>query len=129
MANPIPMPARGERAAPVFDKTKTRELPRFFDEFEYLLERAAIQTEAEKKRQLLRYVDFDIEQMWKTLPEYADVNKTYEDFKKAVLVHYPDGTGNYIYSLRDMDVLIGKSQRVGINNLNQLSEFHMQFQT
>lgn len=123
------MPARGERAAPTFDKSKTRELPRFFDEFEYLLERAAIQTEPEKKRQLLRYVDFDIEQMWKTLPEYADPTKNYDDFKKAILVHYPDATGDYIYSLRDMDVLIGESQRVGINSLNQLSEFHMQFST
>lgn len=122
------MPARGERAAPIFDKAKTRELPRFFDEFEYLLERAAIQTEPERKRQLLRYVDFDVEQMWKTLPEYADAAKTYQDFKKAILVHYPDATGDYIYSLRDMDVLIGESQRVGISSLSQLSEFHMQFQ-
>ena len=111
----------------MFDKAKTRELPRFFDELEYLLERAAITSETEKKRQLLRYVDFEIEQMWKTFPEYTDPQKTYDDFKKAILVHYPDATGDYVYSLRDMDVLIGESQRVGITTLHQLSDFHMQF--
>ena len=52
---------------------------------------------------VLRYVDFDIEQIWKTFPEFSDPTKTYLQFKAAILVHYPDASGDYVYSLRDMD--------------------------
>jgi hypothetical protein len=123
------MPARGERAAPTFDQTKPRELNRFFEELEYLFDRATLQDEAEKKKHVLRYVEFDVEQLWKTFPEYTDANKTYNDFKTAILVHYPDASGDYVYSLRDMDLLIGERQRLGISNMNDLSDFNLKFLT
>jgi hypothetical protein len=123
----IAMPARGERAAPTFDKDKPRELPRFFSELEYLFKRAEITNEAEKKEQVLRYVDFEIEQIWKTFPEFSSVASTYNDFKDAILDHYPDASGNYVYSLRDMDLLIGERQRLGIATSNDLSDYHLKF--
>jgi hypothetical protein len=123
------MPARGERAAPTFDRSKPRELCRFFEELEYLFVRTGLATEPEKKKQVLRYVDFEIEQTWKTFPEYADLAKTYDDFKKAILVHYPDATGDYVYSLRDLDSLVGERQRVGIHTTNELQDFHLSFLT
>ena len=58
------MPASGERGAPKFDKTKPRELSRFFSEFERCLARVGINVEADKKEEVLRYVDFDVEQVW-----------------------------------------------------------------
>ena len=121
------MPARGESAAPRFDRTKPRELSRFFDELEYLFVRSAIVSETEMKKQVLRYVDFEIEQIWKTFPEYTNAAFTYQNFKDAILVHYPDATGDYVYSLRDMDTLVGERQRVGMNTTNELSEFHLSF--
>ncbi|KAF8815366.1 hypothetical protein BYT27DRAFT_7129085, partial [Phlegmacium glaucopus] len=121
------MPARGERSAPTFDRNKPRELNRFFDELEYLLDRAALVTELDKKKQVLRYVDFEIEQIWKTFPEYSDPTKTYNQFKAAILVHYPDACGDYVYSLRDMDTLIGERQRLGITTINDLSDYHLNF--
>ena len=58
----------------------------------------------------MSYVDFNTEQIWKTFPEFIDNNKTYNDIKDAILVHYPDASGNFVYSIRDMDLLIGKQQ-------------------
>jgi len=127
MANPFSMPARGERAAPTFDRTKPRELIRFFEELEYLFDRAALVSESEKKKHVLRYVDFEVEQLWKTFTEYTDATKTYQDFKTAILIHYPDASGDYVYSLRDMDLLIGERQRLGISNMNDLADFHLKF--
>ena len=121
------MPARGENTAPKFDRSKPRELSRFFDELEYWFARAAVASELDKKKQVLRYVDFEIEQIWKTFPEYSDLTKTYKEFRDAILVHYPDATGDYVYSLRDMDTLVGERQRVGMNSINDLSDFHLSF--
>lgn len=121
------MPARGERAAPTFDQSRPQELPRFFEDLEYLLDRAGIAADADKKRQILRYVDFETERIWKALPEYKAVAKTYLEFKEAILSYYPDATGDYIYSLRDMDILIGERQRLGIATINELNAYHMQF--
>ena len=123
----ISMPARGERAAPTFDRSKPRELVRFFEELEYLFDRAGLTQEADKKKHVLRYVDFEVEQIWKSFTEYADVNKTYKDFKEAILVHYPDASGDYVYSLRDMDLLIGERQRIGISNTVDLADYHLKF--
>ena len=121
------MPARGEHAAPAFDQSKPRELVRFFEELEYLFTRADLKDEADKKKHVLRYVDFEVEQIWKTFPEYASATKSYEDFKAAILVHYPDASGDYVYSLRDMDTLIGECQRLGISNTSELADYHLKF--
>ena len=123
------MPARGERMAPTFDKSKPRELIRFFEEFEFLLERAHLEKESEKKKHVLRYVEFEVEQIWKTFPEFSDDKKTYEDFKNAILVHYPDASGDYVFSLRDMDLLIGERHRLGVSNTIELADFHLKFIT
>jgi hypothetical protein len=121
------MPMRNERAAPTFDSSKPRELSRYFEDLEQLMRRAAIDTEEEKKQQVLRYLDFNTEQIWKTFPEFSDNNKTYQNFKDAILVHYPDASGDFIYSIRDMDLLIGERQRLGINSTKDLSDYHLQF--
>ena len=75
----------------------------------------------------MRYVEFDVEQIWKTFPEYSDPTKTYTAFKNAILVHYPDASGDYVYSLRDMDLLIGERQRLGISTTTDLSDYHLKF--
>ena len=127
MAATFHMPARGERAAPTFDTSKPRELIRFFEELEYLFDRASLENDSEKKKHVLRYVDFDVEQIWKTFPEFSDPTKNYAAFKAAVLIHYPDASGDYVYSLRDMDLLIGERQRLGISTTADLSDYHLKF--
>ena len=56
-----------------------------------------------------------------------DNNKTYNDFKDVILVHYPYALGDFIYSIRDMDLLIGERQWVGITSTKDLSNYHLQF--
>jgi hypothetical protein len=111
------MPMRNERAAPTFDGSNPRVLPRFFKDLETLMARAEITSEIEKKKQVLNYVDVDTEQMWNTFPEYLQPTLTYADFKAAILEQYPDATGDFLYSIKDMDLLIGERQRIGIASI------------
>jgi len=127
MATPIPMPTRNERTAPKFDTSRPRELPRFFEDLEDLMTRAQIALDTDKKKQAVRYTDFETEQIWKAVPEFKDNNKTYNDFKKAIMQHYPDAAGDFIYSIRDMDLLIGERQRIGMATAKDLSDYHLQF--
>src|SRR5277367_6102562 len=85
MATPIPMPTRNECTAPKFDTSRPRELPRFFEDLEDLMTRAQIALDTDKKKQAVRYTDFETEQIWKAVPEFKDNTKTYDDFNKAIM--------------------------------------------
>ena len=61
------------------------------------------------------------------IPKFIGNNKTYNDFKDAIIVHYPDPSGNFVYSIRDMDLLIGEWQWVGITSTKDLSDYYLQF--
>ena len=100
------MPGHGERSAPTFDESKPRELFRFFDELECLFICIGMTDETEKKKDACRYVDFKVERVWQTFPEYADATKTYDNFKAAIVVHYPDAEGDFVHSALDLEMLI-----------------------
>jgi hypothetical protein len=121
------MPMRNERAAPTFDSSKPRELSQYFKDLEQLMKHTAISDQQDMKKQVLHYVDFSTEQIWKTFPEFLDNDKTYQDFKNGILVHYPNASGDFVYSIRDMDLLIGKRQHLSINSTKDLSDYHLQF--
>jgi len=126
------MPLRNERAAPTFDTSKPRELNRFFEDLEQLFSRVnytSATNAIDMKKYTVRYVDFNTEQLWRTFPEFNNPANTYEDFKAAILVHYPDAAGDFIYSIRDMDLLIGEKQRIGINTNSEMADYHMKFLT
>ena len=128
MATPtIIMPARGERAAPLFDKSRPREITRFFNDLEILFGRAQIASEADKKKYVVYYTDFETEQIWKSFTEFTNALSTYQNFKDAILEYYPDASGDYVYSIRDVDTLIGERQRLGINSTGDLTDFHLHF--
>ena len=108
MAISYTMPMHIECAAPMFDSSKHRELSSYFEDLEQLMRQATIASEKERKQQVLCYVDFNTEQIWKTFPKFIDSIKTYNDFKDAILVHYPDASGDFVYSIRDIDLLMRK---------------------
>jgi hypothetical protein len=125
----IPMPLWNKRAALTFDSTKPWELPHFFKDVEQLFDCANVTNELEKKQYVVRYVDYSMEQMWKTFPKFKSAKASYNKFKKAILVHYPDAAGDFIYLLCDMDILIGERYRKGIMTSVDLSDYHLQFVT
>ena len=129
MATPaiIPMPVRGDRAAPKFDPKQPRELRRYFADLEFVLARAQITDEGEQKRHSTRYVDVDTSELWETLPEFADNTKTFEEYVKAVATLYPGADAERKWSVADMDKLVGERTRLGIISLGDLGEYYRQF--
>ena len=43
------------------------------------------------------------------------------------MIHYPDAIEEPARSIRDMDLLIGERQRIGIHSTQDLSDYHMHF--
>ena len=121
------MPMRNECTAPTFNTSNPRELPRFFEDLETLMARAAITSEIEKKKHAVKYVDLKTEQIWKTFPEYISPTHTYAEFKSAILEEYPGATDDLGYSIKDIDFLISKAQHKGLATMQDLSDFHLQF--
>jgi hypothetical protein len=66
-----------------------------------------------------------MEQMWKTFPEFTSTEASYNQFKKAILVHYHDAASDFIHSLHDMDILIRKRYQKGIMTSMDLSDYHL----
>ena len=67
MAAPtIIMPARGEQAALLFDKSRPREIARFSNDLEILFGRAQIAADSDKKKFIVYYTDFETKQIWKS---------------------------------------------------------------
>src|SRR5277367_1055159 len=128
MALPLFMPMRNERLAPKFDTSRPRELPRFFEDFEELIFRAQITDEAEKKKFIVRYTDFDTKQQWKAIPEFRD-SSSYTEFKAAILSYYPEASDDFAYSFRDLELLISEYQRSGIATMANLCDYHRRFIT
>ncbi len=59
-----PMPVFGERAAPVFNSSKPREIVRYFNQLEDLFNQCAVATDAAKKKYVITYVDVDTAETW-----------------------------------------------------------------
>src|SRR5271155_4082789 len=125
--SPIPMPMRNERVAPKFDTSRARELPRYFEDLEALLDRAQITDDIKKKQHTVRYTDFDTEQIWKSFPEFKSPSVPYEEFKKTILFHYPEASGDFCYSIGDLELLINEHRRKGITSARDLSDYHLEF--
>lgn len=123
------MPDRGQRSAPTFDQTKPYELYRFFEDLERLFTRVGVTSDADKKKDACRYVDVKVERVWKSFPEFADATQNFAAFKAAIQKHYPDAEGDYLYSAVDLEKLITDQFAAGIQNVEQLQAFHLEFIT
>ena len=123
------MPARGDRSAPRFDPQQPRELRRYFADLDFVLSRAGVLDIAEKKKHACRYVDVDTADLWESIGEYSDVQKTYEEFIKAVQSLYPGAEEERKWSVADMDKLVGERSRLGVLSLGDLGDYYRQFYT
>jgi hypothetical protein len=85
------MPKPGEKNAPVFDVDKPEELGRFFDRIEDWFNEDEIESELEKKRLIVKYLDADSEIQWKALSKFE--TGTFTEFKAQVMASYPAAEG------------------------------------
>ncbi|KAI0362840.1 hypothetical protein BV20DRAFT_959475, partial [Pilatotrama ljubarskyi] len=101
--NRPPMPARGHTTAPTFDPSQPRTLRRFFQDIETLFERSGVETDPARKSWVVRYLPIDVSDLCESLPEYANEDKTYEDFKKAVIALYPGAGEDRKFAVADVE--------------------------
>ncbi len=121
------MPPRGDCTAPIFDPAKPRELKRFFTELQFHFDAANVTDDTEKKNHATRYVDFDISEIWESLPSFSDPSVTYDNFRAAVFELYPAADDEYRYTVADLDFLIADRLRLDITSLTDLADYHAQF--
>ncbi|KAF7336287.1 hypothetical protein MVEN_02177000 [Mycena venus] len=127
MATPTPMPARGDRNAPQFDSAKPHELRRYFTDLEFLLDRATVTDNTERKKHATRFLSVEDQETWEALPSFSDATKSYTDFKAAALKLYAGNDEERRFSLSDLDALIGQYARTGILSKEDLTSFYRRF--
>ena len=119
------MPIRGERGAPTFDQKRPNDLGRYFIQLETLFTRCEVASDAEKKQFAVSFVESEVADCWKALPEFLNENKTYAQFKQGLFKIYNQVSLRYI--LPDLDRLVSERQRAGLSSLQDLAEFHLRF--
>ena len=94
---------------PTIDIKNPWQLIQLFKDLELLFTRGGVTSEAEKKEMVLRYVELELEEVWGWYPDFKDQTKNYNNFKDAILVHYPESSGEFLYSLSNLniDILVG----------------------
>ena len=70
-----PMPACGECRAPQFDPAKLHRLHHFFNDLSFQFTQVQVVDEAEMKGHALHFVNYDTAELWKILPEFANVTE------------------------------------------------------
>ncbi len=125
----IPMPARGDRSAPRFDPHQPRELKRYFADLDFAFVRAGITDATEKKKHACRFVDVDTADLWESISEYSDAQKSYAEFVLVVYSLYPGAEEERKWSVADMDKLVGERSRLGVLSLGDLGDYYRQFYT
>ena len=124
-----PMPMRGDRAAPVFDESQPRSLSRYFEDLEVLFTRSAITDVGDRKRYARMYVPMQVAEMWEMLSEYSDPQKSFNDFRDAVLKLYPDTDSDRRFTRDDLHNLVLGAFRNGISSRSDWSSFYRQYYT
>jgi hypothetical protein len=127
MAQVPSMPARGDRNTPQFDKTQPHELRRYFDDLEFHFGRCQVQAEKDKKAHSHRFLDVNTSDIWESIPEFADTNTTYDNFKTAIYRLYPGSEDERKWSVAVLEPLTADHAKIGIHSLGDLGDYHRQF--
>ncbi|CDO72058.1 hypothetical protein BN946_scf184962.g1, partial [Trametes cinnabarina] len=122
-----PMPARGHATAPTFDPEQPRTLRRFFQDLETLFERSGVEADRQKKEWVVRYLPINVAELCKSLPEYYADDKSYEDFRQAIIALYPGASDERKYSVADVENLVAKHAKSSIANISELSAYYREF--
>ncbi|CDO74316.1 hypothetical protein BN946_scf184449.g1, partial [Trametes cinnabarina] len=122
-----PMPARGHATAPTFDPEQPRTLRRFFQDLETLFERSGVEADRQKKEWVVRYLPIDVAELCESLPEYYADDKSYNDFRQAIIALYPGASDERKYSVADVENLVARRAKSSIANISELSAYYREF--
>jgi len=90
------------------------------------MDSAHIVDDQERKRQVVRYVDFDDSELWQLIPEFAE-STSYADFRVAVLRLYPGASDTALYSFPDLESIVLRQQSLNISSVEELAAYHRRF--
>ena len=121
------LPARGEHSTLTFDKSQPEELERYFADLQTLLDHFGVVDENKRKLVALRYLKIRMEGLWETTSTWLDPTKSYAKFKAEVFKLYPGASGNWTYTIQDLDMVIGQYTHVGILTSTDLGNYYHQF--
>jgi len=119
----VGMPGAGSKKAPSFSGCAS-ELLDFFTQFEDLANSCRL-TSAEQCRIVLRYIDSDTKQLWKSFPECDAAD--YKAFKARVIDQYPGAEKGMQYTSRDLDRIVLAYAESCISTETELMAFSRQF--
>ncbi|KAH7917551.1 hypothetical protein BV22DRAFT_987684, partial [Leucogyrophana mollusca] len=121
------MPARGDRTAPVFDSANHGELFRYFENLEFLFDRASILSNSDRKKYTTYYADLEASELWESLPEFSDTTKSHQAFIEAIYPLYPEVESGYRWTRRTLrDLVLAQSQHA-IQSLSDLGGYYRKF--
>ncbi|KAG6904257.1 hypothetical protein DXG01_011369, partial [Tephrocybe rancida] len=140
------MPPRGHGSAPTFNTKDPRELTRYFDEIEIMLNMCDITDDTLMKQHATRYVDYDTVEQWRSLPQYQPhmaqqvpaqppaagtveqaVPQTYTMWKDAVIALYPGAAEDHKYSQSDLERLVHNNAFVYDQSIGEFSDYNRRF--
>lgn len=121
------MPNRKKREAPSFDPLNPRSLGRYFEDLENWFETCNVETEISKKRYARMYIPVEEEELWESVPEFADVTRTYLVYKAAIIALYPGATAPRKLTLANLEDLIFKKAKQGIRMEEHLGSYFRDF--
>lgn len=99
----------------------------FFSDFEERATRSKL-PETEWKQKIVTYVDASARHIWTSLKEYIDDQKTYKDYKEAVLKRYPDSSQIKEFTVASMSSLVEKYQVEGIKTEEDVAKYQREFE-
>src|SRR6266702_1699445 len=121
------LPCQREESAPVLDLSDPCEIPRYFDDLEFLFLKHRISDAQEKKRAAVTYPSVAVEWLWKTAHAFGDPMRSYKDFQAEVIALYPEAIAAQEYSLADFDRLVTDRVHTPIHTEMELGEYYRDF--
>src|SRR6266571_8867356 len=121
------LPHRREESTPVLDLTDPCEIPRYFDDLEFLFLKHRISDPQEKKRAAVNYPSVAVERLWKTACTFGDPACSYKDFKAEIIALYPEATAAQEHSLAEFDSLVSDRACTPIRSEIELGAYYRDF--
>ncbi|KAJ7224629.1 hypothetical protein GGX14DRAFT_557486 [Mycena pura] len=98
-----------------------------FSDLAFLFSRSYVASDAEQKYHATRFLALDDQELWESLPEFADHAVSFGEFTAAVFRLYPEADPDRRYSFTDLDTLVMEFSRTESPSRTAFLEFYRRF--